>query len=287
MSKINLPLTIEGKGSKNKHSNRGKTMFGYQVLGFGGGETPLEPTTVEYLIIAGGGSGGHNGGGGGAGGYRANVSGEASGGQTSAEPAKTLDPDTDYAVTIGAASNNSVFDGITSLKGGATGGGGGQPGQGGNGQFGSGGGQGGTGQGGHSPSNAAGTTGQGMPGGSGTQGSDQAGAGGGASGQGANAHGPGGAGVNSDITGSTVGRGGGGGNAPNQGYGGGYAGNGPGVANTGGGGMVAPGGSGVVIIKYPDAYTLTASAGLTTSTGTSGDFKVTSITAGTGTFQLG
>ena len=44
--------------------------------------------------------------------------------------------------------------------------------------------------------------------------------------------------------------------------------------------MVAPGGSGVVIIKYPDAYTLTASAGLTTSTGTSGDFKVTSMTAG-------
>jgi len=245
--------------------------------------TPKDPTTVEYLVIAGGGSGGHYGGGGGAGGYRANVSGEPSGGSSPAEGSKTLDPKTDYALTVGAATNDSIFDDITSLKGGSSG----KPGQGGNGQFGSGGGQHGTGQGPHTPTNAAGTTGQGSPGGAGVQGTDQAGAGGGAGGQGSNSHGPGGIGYDSSITGASVGRGGGGGNAPDQGFGGGYSGNGPGEVNTGGGGMVAPGGSGVVIIRYPDTYNLTASAGLTTSTDVDGDYKATSFTAGTGTFQLG
>ena len=125
--------------------------FGYQVLGFGGGgKAPLDPTTVEYVVIAGGGTGTHSGGGGGAGGYRANVVGESSGGQTAAEPTKTLDSDTDYAITVGAAYNNSVFDSITSLLGG-NGGGGSQPGQGGDGVYGCGGGQGGTGQVGGSP----------------------------------------------------------------------------------------------------------------------------------------
>jgi hypothetical protein len=48
------------------------------------------PTTVEYLVIAGGGSGGHNGGGGGAGGYRANVTGEPSGGGGGTQPSYTF-----------------------------------------------------------------------------------------------------------------------------------------------------------------------------------------------------
>jgi hypothetical protein len=65
--------------------------------------------------------------------------------------------------------------------------------------------------------------------------------------------------------------------------------------NTGGGGggaSVNPGaglrnggngGSGVVILKYPDTFTITIGAGLTGSTASpSGGFKVTTITAGTG-----
>ena len=67
--KLNLPLTVEGKNSKNKKSRKGK-MFGYQVLGFGSGGGATS-ATVDYLIIAGGGGGGGGiGGGGGAGGFR-------------------------------------------------------------------------------------------------------------------------------------------------------------------------------------------------------------------------
>ena len=51
--------------------------------------------------------------------------------------------------------------------------------------------------------------------------------------------------------------------------------------------MVAPGGSGIVVIKYPSTYTLTADPGLTITTTTSGTFKSTSFTAGTGNFQIG
>jgi hypothetical protein len=73
--------------------------------------------------------------------------------------------------------------------------------------------------------------------------------------------------------------------------GGGNGGNGAGSAgtvNTGGGGggggnspnaTGAAGGSGIVIIKYPDTYTATFSAGVTQSTSTSGGFKVSTITA--------
>jgi hypothetical protein len=52
-------------------------------------------------------------------------------------------------------------------------------------------------------------------------------------------------------------------------------------ASTGNGGA---GGSGVVILKYPDTYTISnPGGGLTMSTaGPSGGFKVTTITAGTG-----
>jgi hypothetical protein len=41
------------------------------------------------------------------------------------------------------------------------------------------------------------------------------------------------------------------------------------------------GGSGVVILKYPDTYTISVGAGLTSSTATSGGFSVTTFTAGT------
>ena len=106
MRKIDTPLTVEGKGRKNKQSSRGKS-FGYQVLGFGAGGggpqfieatggtitccgdykihtftgngtfcvTSIAPETacnaVDYLIVGGGGNGGGSlGGGGGAGGFR-------------------------------------------------------------------------------------------------------------------------------------------------------------------------------------------------------------------------
>jgi hypothetical protein len=64
-----------------------------------------------------------------------------------------------------------------------------------------------------------------------------------------------------------------------------------GTVNTGGGGGGASGGgnnpggaggSGIVILRYPDTRTITLGAGLTGSTATSGAFKVTTITAGTG-----
>ena len=47
------------------------------------------------------------------------------------------------------------------------------------------------------------------------------------------------------------------------------------------------GGSGVVILKYPDSLTIDIGAGLTSPTTiSSGGFKVTSITAGTGTVSF-
>jgi hypothetical protein len=68
-----------------------------------------------------------------------------------------------------------------------------------------------------------------------------------------------------------------------------------GTANRGGGGggdgtsdpanSGGSGGSGVVILKYPDAYTISQS-GLTLSTTSSGGFKVTTVTAGTGTVSF-
>jgi hypothetical protein len=56
--------------------------------------------------------------------------------------------------------------------------------------------------------------------------------------------------------------------------------NGP--ANTAGGN----GGSGVVILKYPDAYTISnPGGGLTFSTSSAGGYKTTAFTAGTGNVQ--
>jgi hypothetical protein len=67
-----------------------------------------------------------------------------------------------------------------------------------------------------------------------------------------------------------------------------------GTVNTGGGGgggnagvnggegAGAAGGSGIVILRYPSIYTITIGAGLSGSTATVGNNKVTVITAGTG-----
>jgi hypothetical protein len=67
-----------------------------------------------------------------------------------------------------------------------------------------------------------------------------------------------------------------------------------GTANTGGGGggsgaggtVGGNGGSGVVIVKYPDTLTIGGGAGLTFSTSSSGGFKVTTFTAGTGSISF-
>jgi hypothetical protein len=90
-------------------------------------------------------------------------------------------------------------------------------------------------------------------------------------------------------------------NSPGAGgAGGGGAGSGgAGTVNTGGGGgggsgsstLNQPaggnGGSGVVILKYPAAYTISnPGGGLTSSTSTSGAFKITTFTAGTGNIQF-
>ena len=45
--------------------------------------------------------------------------------------------------------------------------------------------------------------------------------------------------------------------------------------------IVVTGGSGFVALKYPKEYTLTVGNGLTSSTSTSGDYKITQFTAGT------
>jgi hypothetical protein len=246
--------------------------------------TVTNPGTVEYLVIGGGGGGGgYIGAGGGAGGYRCSVSGDSSGGNTSAESPLTLATG-NYTVTVGAggaggaATNgptgvggnglNSVFSTITS-----TGGGGGGP----DGRAGVNGGSGG-GSGDQFLSAGTGISGQGFGGGiASNSGPERGGGGGGAGAAGATgaSSGNGGDGLISTIDNTGTRRGGGGGgasyNAP-LGLGGlGGGGNGgdkvtgqAGSPNTGGGGgsggsstasnfsqAGGNGGSGVVIIRYP------------------------------------
>jgi hypothetical protein len=276
--------------------------------GINEGTNALEPNTflVDFLVIAGGGGGGaassgslRSGAGGGAGGYRELTS-------------QTIVGATNYIVTVGAGgSGSSRTDGANSVFGTITSTGGGKGG------FASGtGGNGGSGGGGGSASGVTtagtGISGQGFAGGAGTDLTPFRGGGGG----GATAVGTagtstpnGGAGAASSITGSSVTRAGGGGGggsslpavAGSGGTGGGGDGsattNGTaGTANTGGGGGGGAGGftvnggnggSGIVIIKYPDAYTISnPGGGLTSSTATAGGFSVTSFTAGTGTIQF-
>jgi hypothetical protein len=268
----------------------------------------LPEINVDYLVVAGGGGGGGfracvANGGGGAGGYRELT-------------LNGIKFSTNYLVTVGAGGApgsdsangtngvNSIFSSITSA-----GGGGGASGSntGSSGGSGGGGCNFGTGGQGNTPTTSPS---QGNDGGTAT--GNGAGGGGGSSAVGANASGNnggnGGAGTASSITGSSVTRAGGGGGgsmSSTAGTGGsGGGGNGSnstataasGSVNTGGGGgggggtsgtctngAGGAGGSGVVILKYPDFYTITIGAGLTGSTAApSGGFKVTTITAGTG-----
>ena len=239
-------------------------------FGFAGGSKPI---SVQYLVIAGGGGGGSwAAGGSGAGGYRLNVPGETSGGNSPAESALELKAGIPYTVTIGGGGSgtdggpypgvkptdgsDSVLDTITSLGGGygagdysgspvpakTPGPSDAQPG-----------GSGGGGKDGPVPGN--GTPGQGFEGGITTANPPGYGSGGGG-GAGAAGSAPagdgtggsGGAGLYSSITGSPVGRGGGGGGGSRPGVGpasasegggaggvGGPGSGGAGSANTGGG----------------------------------------------------
>jgi hypothetical protein len=156
----------------------------------------------------------------------------------------------------------------------------------------------------------AGTSGQGYAGGPGADygGSYLPGGGGGGAGQAGDTLGKGygGNGVASSITGSSIYRAGGGAGrqsfgsgTPPGGLGGGGTGTstvgGNGAANTGGGGaggyyqgsnFGGNGGSGIIILKYPNYYTISVGAGLTSTTSTVGLFKITQITSGTGTVSF-
>ena len=285
-------------------------------------ETDIPSLTVDYLVVAGGGGGGagYYAGGGGAGGYRTSY-GDASvsalslnvstnytvtvgaGGATQSDQA-----------TVGNSGNNSVFATITS----AGGGGGGSRNEGGSSSTpraglagGSGGGTayGHAGGAGNTPSV---TPSQGNAGGQASTGNTYGSGGGGATaaGGGTNTDNDGGAGAANSITGSSVtyaGGGGGGGYTGNYDVGQGGAGGGgnggdrgngaastAGTANTGGGGgggggpvgnanNGSAGGSGIVILRYPDAYTIN---GLSGTTITSGSYKITTFTnSGTITFS--
>ena len=280
-------------------------MFGYRLLGFGGGSVPLEDLNVEYLVIAGGGGGGAGGGsnlggGGGAGGYISAITGEQSGGPSTVLSAFAAQLSTNYDVTVGAGGSgaasgttngsNSQFKSDVTAIGGGRGaflrnppawlpaGSGGSGGGGGEGQLGGG----------------AGTTNQGNAGGS-VGGANQTGGGGGGAGAaGTGNGGPGGVGIQSAVAdGSTqVFRAGGGAmsGAPG-GQGGGAPGGQSGEANTGGGGGTGNrdggnGGSGVVILRYPKGYTINADPGHTVSTTQIGTQQVSTFTAGSGNIQF-
>jgi hypothetical protein len=277
---------------------------------------------VEYLVVAGGGGSGghyggnHEGGGGGAGGV-------SIGTLNAVTPNSALSVTVGSGGTggqqFGTQGSNSVFSSVVSYGGGYGGGG---TSAGGNGGSGGGSGwisgtarDNGTGGGvGVYPgSTYVNTSRQGYNGGAAGGSANGGGGGGGAGAAGENggSGGRGGIGIQSSISGGTAYYGGGGGGSRHGsgstegggdgGLGGGGAGqpassgSGSGTAGTtntggGGGGGFSPspisgsnGGSGIVILKYLATYTATFSAGLTVSTTSSSGYKVSIVTAGTGT----
>jgi hypothetical protein len=264
------------------------------------------PLIVDYLVVAGGGGTGFDvGGGGGAGGLRTSY-GTTSGGGSSAEAALSPVVATNYSVTVGAGGgnsnasnvrgtngNNSIFSTITSIGGG----GGGSYAGSGSGLSGGSGGGGAVLSGG--PQGGAGTANQGYAGGAAASNYGSAG-GGGAGGIGPNgvtsAQVDGGAPLSVNITGASV-------NYAGGGYGNcdgcavyptgnnrsnvtigiyGFGANGAGSPNS----NPYPANDGIVILRFPNSFTLTASGGLTSTTATDGLYTVTSITAGTGTISF-
>ena len=284
----------------------------YLVIG-GGGGGGVGMTGSSYST-----------GGGGAGGYLNSFGSENSGGNTSGLSSLTLEANEDYSVTIGAGGaadadgSNTVFSGTDSsdtafnktANGGGHGGGGTTTSTivGANGGSGGGGGSKGFSTNKATGAGGTGTTNQGTNGAAGTANTqvdaflceatgeeqycnnDDAKGGGGGGAQTAGAtSGNGGNGLASSITGSSVTRAGGG-KAANDSNGGSPS-RGSGSTNSGGGGdggtssTATAGQDGVVILHYPNARTLTAS-GLTVSTTDNGTYKISTITAGSGTFQF-
>jgi len=271
------------------------TSTGWQFLEEVGPTTV--PLTVDYLVVAGGGGAYYSGGGGG--GYRTNVVGDLSGGNSTAEPAFMPVPEQVYTVTVGGGGpggyrtsasqlkgGDSTFDTITSIGGGKS-----------SNLWTSNGYPGGSGGGANvlendyaSTSGGAGTAGQGYRGGNASNGAgDVTAGGGGAGGRGGDLYGssgwsgtPGGAGLVSSIDGlsQTRSKGGDGGvSVPANPYG----------ANTGAGGQGSnnSGLSGVVILRYPENYTVTKGGSLISSVSTSVlGYKVETFTSGTGTITF-
>ena len=275
----------------------------------------VDAFSIEYLIIAGGGGGNTNDdvahGSGGAGGYLCNVSGENSGGNTSAQPALFIPKSTNLQVSVGAgggsnsAGSKSEFTSIMSV-------GGGTPRVANYNKCGSAAGPNGRTSGGPTAANTNNIAGQGSASGQGVsyQGSGGGGGAGAAGSNGTNNQGgAGGAGLASSITGSSVTRGGGGGGGGTTGGAGGSGGGGAGgsgnnangtsgTANTGGGGggsgiltggTPGSGGSGVVILRWATAD---ATIGATRTGLTDGDVQTDGsdsyivFTAGAGTITF-
>ena len=272
---------------------------------------------IEYLVIAGGAGVGSGYSGSGAGGYRTNFGTEMSGGGNSGGEADfEVTSGVALSIIVGAGSagangtktdgSASTFSTISCVGGGASGYGYNSVNAQGN-LGGSGGGTYGASTTTPSESGGLGTANQGFKGGWGVDGLIAFTGGGSGGGAGAIGNIPassnppnGGAGLNSSITGSSVGRGGGGcgfvnnNNTSGSGTHGAAAANGGnGAVNTGAGGgpkanesVYGNGGSGVVILRIPDARSATFTGGVTSSLNTSvSGFKIYSVTATSDTSQ--
>ena len=299
-----LTVTLTGTFPSTNSLNTALTLSGLTITG--------PPLTVDYLVVAGGGSAGQAGGGG-AGGYLTNLSGSISFNTATNYIVTVGAGGAGNTNSIGNDGNNSVFATITSTGGGggagqgaATANGFGRPG-------GSGGGA-GINDAGNGGGGAASPAGQGNTGGGKGSGTIIGGGGGGAGAVGGNGTssngGAGGAGLTNTITGASAYYAGGGGGgayppgsvaAPGGSGGGGTGGKAPtqatsGTPNTGGGGGAAgltssgnlngnsgSGGSGIVILRYPNTYSI---SGLSNTTTTVGSNKVTIFTTGTGNIQF-
>ena len=275
MKKIDFPLTVEGKGQKNKISRRGKS-FGYQILGFGSGGSAGPYVIPSILVVAGGGSGGVDGGG--------FTGGGGGGGGMRIASCIEVSPGVALTVTIGAGGSKSNAEhgscqsgkpsnysgcGVTTFQSAGGGGGGTHASVNGfDGGSGGGAGSGGSAGQGNTPST---TPSQGADGGAAGGG----GGGGGAQGQTGHNSGCGGHGTADSITGSSVtyAGGGAGGNSSTKGNGtlgqGGHGKPGGSAGSSAGGN----GSSGVVIFKIPTANYSGTTTGCPTVT-TSGCFTI-------------
>jgi len=225
------------------------------------------PFTLTYLISGGGGGGGY--------GIFGQTYRGGGGGSQVLNTTVSITPGTSYSVSIGGAGanngdnvgGNGTASNFSSFS--ATGGYG-------VGNFGE-------------PRATGGRSGSGNPGGA-RNGPDGGGGGGatgnGQAGPGDHGGGTGGAGLTSSISGSSLGYGGGGGGGNNGSGvdGGANAQGGSAPANRGGGGGANPAaGTGVVILRYPNTFTISnPGGGLGLSTTTSGSDKITTITSGSG-----